>query len=141
MKVRSWAAAIGAGILSVSWAWTAASDIEIEIVKPGGEKVVLAVPDFMSVTQGARPDLAKDMADILRNDIRLSGCLALVKDQDFVRDVEAMDRRAQTIHFDQWRALGAAGLVKVRMSLEGRALRLEVRLYDLFSGRPRMGKT
>jgi TolB protein len=123
--------------LSPGWAW---ARIYIDINAPSIEKIKVAIPDFKNLSSnGARPELGRDLPGVLSNDLDLSGYFVPIDRAAFLGE----DNNAMTedqIRFKDWSTIGADLLVKGGYTAVGQSVEVEVRLFDVFRGRQILGK-
>jgi TolB protein len=123
------AAAVVLGSVGVA----VAPEVYLTIKKGLGEKIILALPSFNGSGGGlVEPE---DVAQVLSFDIGNSGYFSLARNQDFVDETEADDRRSGSINFQEWLALGAEVLVKGEYESGVSEFAVEGTVYDLAAGR------
>lgn len=104
----------------------------IDLSNPDRGKMPIAIPDFESVAPGALS--GKALADILRNDLYLSGLFHIVPvASDGSNSFERPD-------FDRWAQAGIQALILTRCEGRGDQLVLEARLYNVAMRKMEMGK-
>ncbi len=114
----------------------------IDITSPSMSRISLAVPDFRNLgKQGINQEqeLDSSLAGIISNDFDLSGLFKLLDKAAFIESPEAGITRDQ-IDFRDWSIIGAELLLKGGYECLGNRLKVEVRLFDVFSGRQVYGK-
>ncbi len=121
-----------------------AGDVEgrlyIDITAPSMRKIPVAIPDLKYVGPGdEQPGLGSELSGIISNDLDLSGYFQPLDKASFIeRPGSGMTR--ETIHFKDWSVIGAELLLKGGYEFIGNQLRVEVRLFDVFSGKQLYGK-
>lgn len=105
----------------------------IDLSNPDRGKMPIAIPDFGSVAPGALS--GKALADILRNDLYLSGLFHIVPavTPDSSSSFEHPD-------FDRWAQAGIQALILTRYEGRGDQLVLEARLYNVAMRKMEIGK-
>jgi len=126
-------AALALGVVLGSSAVAVAPEVYLTIRKGFGEKIVLALPLFRE--SGGGLVAADDVHEVLSFDLSNSGYFGLARNQEFVNETEAEDRRAGTINFKEWLALGAEVLVKGSFESGVSEFTVEGTVYDLAAGR------
>ncbi len=116
-----------------------AQKIEIDITKPGFQRIPIAIPDFKFQT-AEQPQLAREMGELLSSDLDYSGLFLPLDPKGFLEDPQSMGLTAGEIRFPDWKRLGAEFLVRATYQVQGPALRMEARLFDVVGGRMVIGK-
>lgn len=119
-----------------------AADVYLSISRGGGQRLRLAIPDFVRAEGGgtADADLGSDMARTLANDLRPYRFFELIDNQRFLLDASQADAQAGDIVFKEWADLGAQALVKGTYTQDGRDLIVECRVFDVAGQRMITGK-
>jgi TolB protein len=118
-------------------AW--AQRVYIDITQPSFERIPIAIPDFKRQT-AEQNQLAREMGEVLANDLDYSGVFRPLDPKGFLEDPQAMGLTAADIKFPDWRRLGADFLVRGAYQVQGSSLRLEGRLFDVVGSRMVFGK-
>lgn len=109
--------------------------IDIDIVGGATRSLVpLAVPDTIEIggdTQGA----AEEIQEILRHNLELAGYFRMLPPDSFFFDTTAEGMSAANIEFQNWLNVGAQGLIKSSVRLDGEEYTLDLRLYSVEQGR------
>jgi TolB protein len=112
----------------------------IDITSPSIKKIAIATPDFKGLgDKNEYPDLSSRLADIISNDFDLSGYFQPLDKRSFIESPNAGITR-ESIYFKDWSVIGAALLLKGGYECTGKKLKVEVRLFDVFSGKQLYGK-
>jgi len=112
----------------------------IDITSPSMRKISIAIPDFKYLNkENEHPDLGSKLAGIISNDFDLSGYFRPLDKDSFIEGPKA-GITGGTINFKDWSVIGATLLLKGGYSCIGKQLKVEVRLFDVFSGRQLYGK-
>ena len=114
-------------------AGTVQAEITLDVNNPNIGRLPLAIPDFASGEPGGLN--AKVLADVLRNDLYLSGLFDIVPgaSPDNTSSLERPD-------FGRWESDGAQLLILARFEVRGNQLVLEARLYNVATRRMEIGK-
>ncbi len=107
----------------VLFSFTAEARIYIPVDQPSDKKFPIAIPDL-------RGGSGKDIASVIRNDMKLSGFFEMLS-PDLYNDVAKKEGDAvSTIQFSYWAAIGAQALVKGSVESEGGKSVVTLRLFD-----------
>jgi TolB protein len=119
-----------------------AADVYLSISRGGGQRLRLAIPDFIRAEGGISTSggLGHEMARILANDLRIYRFFDLIDNPQFLQEAAEADAQAGEIVFKEWAELGAQALVKGTYSQEGNDLIVECRLFDVTGQRMITGK-
>lgn len=119
-----------------------AADVYLSISRGGGQRLRLAIPDFVRAEGEITPDggLGSQMARILANDLRPYRFFELIENQKFLQEASQADAQAGDIVYKEWADLGAQALVKGTFSQDGRDLIVECRVFDVAGQRMIAGK-
>lgn len=113
--------------------------MDLDITGARFERLPIAVPDFKYLSP-EQTQLAREMADTLRNDLDFSGVCRSLDPRGFLEDPQAMGMNAGEIKFPDWRRLGADFLVRAGYQVQGSSVKLEARLFDVGGGKMVLGK-
>jgi len=103
-------------------------------------KISIAIPDFKYMgKKNEHPDLRSKLPGIISNDFDLSGYFQPLDKDSFIEGPQS-GITGDTIHFKDWSVIGATLLLKGGYSCIGEQLKVEIRLFDVFSGRQLYGK-
>lgn len=132
-------------MLTLVWAAPRFAAAQIVVSAPGQQAVPLAVTTFLPMEGAARPELAKEIEQVLSWDMDLTGMFSLVDPASFLSDARVLALNSVEIDFAQWRLLRADYLIKGGYVVQGDQLTLEARLFDvverrLLAGRRYTGK-
>ncbi|RLB13542.1 MAG: hypothetical protein DRG35_06760, partial [Deltaproteobacteria bacterium] len=113
----------------------------IDITSPSMKKIAIAIPDFkyLGGKKNEHPDLRSKLPGIISNDFDLSGYFRPLDKDSFIEGPRS-GITGDTIHFKDWSVIGATLLLKGGYSCIGERLKVEIRLFDVFSGRQLYGK-
>ncbi len=111
-----------------------AQTIYLDINNANFQKIPIAVPDFKYMSSD-QSELSRKMADLLRNDLNISGVFRCLDPKGFLQDPQKMSMEASQINFQAWKQLGADFLVGASFQVQGNTLRLDGRLFDATGAR------
>jgi len=112
----------------------------IDITSPSMRKISIAMPDFKYMgKKNEHPDLRSKLPGIISNDFDLSGYFQPLDKDSFIEGPQS-GITGDTIHFKDWSVIGATLLLKGGYACIGKQLKVEIRLFDVFSGRQLYGK-
>lgn len=98
--------------------------IYIPIDQPSDQKFPIAITDLKG------SGLGKDIAAVIRNDLKLSGYFDILE-PELYRDVSRKEGiSVEDIRFSYWSAIGAQGIVKGEVSSKGGKIIVTLRLFD-----------
>lgn len=111
--------------------------IYIDINAPSIPKFKAALPEFHN--QGKdHASLGEELPGVVSGDLDLSGYFVLIPKEAFLEKSVAM--AAEEINFKNWSVIGAEFLIKGTYVCLGTSLEVEVRLFDVYSGKQIIGK-
>src|SRR5512146_423618 len=114
-------------------------EVSLTITSGPGTQPHFAVPDFLALSADAETAAAaKTIGQVLWDDLNYEREFDLIQ-----RDVYASippARSATDVPFDRWRELGADGLVVGTVQRAGAGMRVEVRLYQVSTGKVAFSK-
>lgn len=123
-------------LLSIFWVRSAVGRIYIPIDQPADKKFPIAVADLVNVSGGG--SIKKEIPDIIRNDLTLSGYFYVIPKKAYLDDSDNFTQ--DKIDFKKWTMIDAHALVKgAVMNEEGRTV-VQLRLFDTMSGEMLVGK-
>ena len=115
------------------------SEFELTIAGDPGTPPRFAVPDFIDLGGGeGTAAAAATIAEVLWDDLEFEREFYMIP-RDTYASIPAA-RSFETIPFDRWRELGADGLVIGTVRLNGDRITVQVRLFNIRSGRSVFGK-
>ncbi|PKN17554.1 MAG: Tol-Pal system beta propeller repeat protein TolB [Deltaproteobacteria bacterium HGW-Deltaproteobacteria-6] len=123
-----------------STAGSVIAKVYIDIDAPGFQQFPIAVCDFQIKNPQAvqSPDTGIAVADHIRNYLGLSGIFNLLDKKSFLDGVEPGVPEA--IRFSDWSVIGADFLLRGDMTINGKEVTAESRLYDITRGQTLFSK-
>jgi TolB protein len=108
----------------------------------GGQKFPIAVSPLRNLgaatTDSAR--LSTGIADAMVHDLELSGWFRVLDRSAYIENPQSSGITLGTFDLKNWSAIGAEGLVKGGFSVQGDEITVELRLFDVFQNKERIGK-
>ncbi len=112
----------------------------LDINAPEIQKFRIAIPDFNDISkQNRHPEISQKLTKVIANDLDLSGYFSLIDKEAFLAG-QGDTLTPGNIRFKDWTVIGAELLLVGKYTLIGKSLEVEMRLYDVFSGRQILGK-
>jgi len=112
-----------------------------EIVGPGRTRFPIAVAALKNL--GTAPDTAKlseGLADAIVHDLELSGWFRIIDRAAHIEQPQKSGITLGAFDFKDWSTIGAEGLVKGGFTVQGDDVVVELRLFDVFQNKERVGK-
>ena len=113
-----------------------------EIVGQGGQKFPIAVSPLKN--QGGNTAesgrLSTGIADAIVHDLELSGWFKVLDRSAYIENAQKSGITLGTFDFKDWSTIGAEGLVKGGFSVQGDEVTVELRLFDVYQNKERIGK-
>ena len=112
-----------------------------EIVGQGGLKFPIAVSPLKNL--GATADVGKlseGIADTIVYDLDLSGWFKVLDRAAYIENPQKSGVALGSFDFKDWSTIGAEGLVKGGFTIQGDEVTVELRLFDVFQNKERVGK-
>ncbi|NDV02221.1 Tol-Pal system beta propeller repeat protein TolB [Pseudoroseicyclus tamaricis] len=103
--------------------------LRIEITEGVIEPIPIAVPIFED--EGGAGQLAADIARLAAEDLTGTGLFRLVSRDAYITQTSDFDG---AVAYADWRAINAQALITGAVSVNGSALNVKFRLYDVFTG-------
>ena len=104
----------------------ASAQVEIDITRGRTEPMPIAIPDYLS---GTNPDLAENVAEVITNDLTISGLFAPIEQGAYIEQIANIN---VTPRFADWRVIGARVLVAGEVvDLGDGRVQLNTRLWDV----------
>ncbi|HEY6100159.1 MAG TPA: protein TolB, partial [Anaeromyxobacter sp.] len=108
----------------------------IDVGSPTFQPLPIAVADF----QGEGDARGREVSDVVRSDLALSGVFDVLDPKGFLAD-PAEGYAAPAIRFARWADVGAEGLAKARVRRASAELEGELHLYEVRAGREALATT
>jgi TolB protein len=128
-------------VLLVVRAGVAQAQFKGEIVGVGGQKFPIAVSPLKNLATA--PDSAKlseGIADTIVHDLDLSGWFNVLDRSAYLENAQQTGITLGSFDFKDWSTIGAEGLVKGGFSIQGDDVTVELRLFDVYQNKERIGK-
>jgi TolB protein len=112
-----------------------------EIIGQGGQKFPIAVSPLKNL--GVAIDsgrLSEGIADAIVHDLELSGWFKVLDRSAYIENPQRSGITLGAFDFRDWSTIGAEGLVKGGFSVQGEHVTVELRLFDVFQNKERIGK-
>ncbi|OSP56534.1 Tol-Pal system beta propeller repeat protein TolB [Pseudoruegeria sp. SK021] len=103
--------------------------LRIEITEGVIEPLPIAIAPFL-VGAGASPELAKQVAQVVADDLERSGLFRTISPNAFISPITSFDSPVQ---YADWKAINAQALVTGEVSKSGDRVSVKFRLFDIFS--------
>ena len=130
------------GIFICSAFESALAAVTGEIVGQGGQKFPIAVSPLKN--QGGNTAesgrLSTGIADAIVHDLELSGWFKVLDRSAYIENAQNSGIALGTFDFKDWSTIGAEGLVKGGFSVQGDEVTVELRLFDVYQNKERIGK-
>lgn len=120
---------------------TGETGVRGEIVGQGGLKFPIAVSPLKNL--GTTPDVGKlseGIADAIVYDLDLSGWFKVLDRAAYIENPQKSGVVLGSFDFKDWSTIGAEGLVKGGFTIQGEEVTVELRLFDVFQNKERVGK-
>ncbi|HWH78683.1 MAG TPA: hypothetical protein VNT76_14985, partial [Candidatus Binatus sp.] len=113
-----------------------------EILGQGGLKFPIAVSPLKNLGASAAdsPRVSTGVADAIVHDLELSGWFKVIDRSAYIENAQSSGITLGTFDFKDWSTLGAEGLVKGGFSVQGDDITVELRLFDVYQNKERIGK-
>ena len=114
---------------------------EFEIAGQGGRKFPIAVSPLKNLTSsGDAARLSEGIADTMVHDLDLSGWFNVLDRSAYIENPQNSGVTLGSFDFKNWSTIGADGLVKGGFSVQGDDVTVELRLFDVYQNKERIGK-
>lgn len=108
--------------------------VYIDISSPTVKKLAIAIPQLNSSGDEAAT-VASKVTDVITKDLEITGIFNIIDKASFLVDPLKAELSPDKIDFNPWGALGAEFLTKGSLAAEGRNITVDVRLYDVTTGK------
>ena len=128
-------------LLAILCGGTAFAQLRGNIYGAGKHNYPIAIspPKVLSGGTAGR-DSAQKFADIIARDLTLSGYFKIIDQEAFIERPESSGITTEEINFDNWSVIGAMGLVKGGITIEGDTVTIEAKLFDVYQRKQLAGK-
>ncbi len=113
----------------------------LEVGNPDFRPYPIALPDVRASGGGPASDAAIVLTETLRWDLDASPIFKVLDPKSYLADPSKEGLAAATIKFSDWVSVGADGLVKGSLTAAGTTMKLELRFFDVGTGRELLGKS
>ncbi len=121
--------------------FAAGAEFKGEIVGPGGQKFPIAVSPLKNLNSTSDVTrLSEGIADTMVHDLDLSGWFKVLDRSAYIENPQTSGITLGTFDFKNWSTIGAEGLVKGGFSVRGDEVTVELRLFDVYQNKERIGK-
>ncbi len=110
----------------------------LDITDPSFRKIPVAVPGFH--TDGGGGGLSEELVLVTRKDLEISGIFHVLDPRGFLVDPQKIGLTTSEINFAQWKQGGAEFLFRGAYSTDGQNIHMELRFFDVVSGKMALGK-
>lgn len=120
----------------------AAERVTGEIVGQGGQRFPVAVSPLRNLGANTADSgrLSTGIADAMVHDLELSGWFRVLDRSAYIENAQKSGITLGTFDFKDWSTIGAEGLVKGGFSVQGDEITVELRLFDVYQNKERIGK-
>ncbi len=109
--------------------------LKVEITKGQVEPTPIAVTDLVGEEEQGKK-LGRDISGVIANDLANCGLFRLIDKSAFIQDAVSLQ---QAPRFADWRLVNAQLLFVGKVIAEGSKIRVDFRLFDVFSGSQMLG--
>src|SRR4026207_205211 len=129
-------------LLLVQIAGTAAGQVKGIIEGQGGQRFPIAVSPLknLGAATGESGRLSTGIADAMVHDLELSGWFRVLDRSAYIENAQSSGITLGTFDLKDWSTIGAEGLVKGGFSVQGDEITVELRLFDVYQNKERIGK-
>jgi TolB protein len=112
----------------------AEAKVYIDISAPAAERLPIAIPELYS-SNAETAKVALKITEVITRDLEVSGILNILDKATYPDDPLRAELASEKIDFKPWANIGAEGLLKGIVSMEGGKVTVDARLYDVAMGR------
>jgi TolB protein len=118
------------------------AQVKGEILGQGGQKFPIAVSPLKNLAASGADSgkLSAGIADAMVHDLELSGWFKVLDRSAYIENPQQSGITLGAFDFKDWSTLGAEGLVKGGFSVQGDEVAVELRLFDVYQNKERIGK-
>jgi TolB protein len=112
-----------------------------EIIGQGGQRFPIAVSPLKNLgTSADNAKLSEGIADAIVHDLELSGWFKVLDRAAYLEHPQKTGITLGSFDFKDWSTIGAEGVVKGGFSVQGGEVAVELRLFDVYQNKERVGK-
>jgi TolB protein len=116
---------------------TANAEIQIDITGGKSEPLAIAIPDIIG-NDAKDLEFGRNIRDVLISDLQRTGLFYSMEQDSFIQKIKSINVRPS---FVDWQAINAIALVQAKAYLlEDGKLKVEFRLWDVFSQKQMLGQ-
>ncbi|MFP6625480.1 MAG: Tol-Pal system beta propeller repeat protein TolB [Deltaproteobacteria bacterium] len=116
------------------------AEVRGEIIGPGKTRLAVAVAGLRHNGGREHAGEVERLRDTLARDLELSGLFRVIPADAYLVATQDYGITEDAIDFDDWRAIGALGLVRGGYTIDSDGILVEIRFFDVVAGRSRGGK-
>lgn len=113
--------------------------IYIDINSPTGVRIPIAIPDMHSENEAGR-ELFRRIPEVIATDLEISSIFTVVNPQAYLEKISERSFEEKGISFSDWKMIGSDSLVVGKVRVDDDRLSVELRLYDVSTGKMLTGK-
>lgn len=113
-------------------------EVFLDVKKAGSVRHLIAIPPFEGGQTSDRERLAMTLREIVRNDLEISGFFRFLDDEPLLKQLDAADRAAGSVDYNEWLTTGARLVIKGKVQALGNQIRLEALIHDVQNKRMRL---
>lgn len=136
MSVRRLSAAVTLALLLLPG--TAGAILYIDINKPGGRRMPVAVPALVATS--GNPALAAEIPKVIADDLGMTALFDVIPTEAYLEKILPSHFAGRTLSFPDWKLIGAEAVVIGKMDARGDQVTVEMRLYDSTLGKMMAGR-
>lgn len=122
-------------------AQTSATRTVIEIGSPDFRPYPMAIPEARDMSGKGASNAAEEITETLRWDFDVAATFKVLDPKGYLADPAKEGLAAASIKFSDWVNVGAEGLLKCGVTVNGSTLKADFRFFDVASGRQLLQKT
>lgn len=111
--------------------------VYIDITAPSAKRLPIAIQGLHSM-EGEVATAASKITEIISQDLEMSDVLRVLDRTSYPKELLRDELSPEKIEFKSWVAIGTEVLVKGRVTMDGRKVTVDARLYDVTAGKQLM---
>jgi TolB protein len=129
-------------LFSHPWLAVTGAAVTGEIVGQGGQRFPIAVSPLKNLGANTADSnrLSTGIADAMVHDLELSGWFRVLDRSAYIESPQSSGITLGTFDLKDWATIGAEGLVKGGFNVQGDEIIVELRLFDVYQNKERIGK-